>query len=93
MLPLTSETWISDQWYRATWVPEDAPRIGEAFRALRGHAERWPTQRAFVDALPVRNHPIGLERKLTDEERAAGREAMERIKGLIKPGLGGRGGE
>lgn len=59
---LTAQAWV-DAMYSgpSAWCQElDEQRLVSAFKAAAGQAERWPTPRAVLSALPPRPHRLAL---------------------------------
>lgn len=80
----TTEVWIDVIAGYARWTGDDLPRLEAAFITLEKHAERWPVPKHFLDAIPKLGAVLALERKITDEERAAGKAALGKIMGMLK---------
>jgi len=72
----TVRSWVEDLWMdaRYSWIDPDSDRarIAEAFRRIRQHAERWPTQADFARNLPSPpTHTAIAHRPCTDEQAKA----------------------
>lgn len=63
----------------------DAGRIGQGFSRLLAEIERWPTPKMLIERLPPRPEPLKLEhkRRLTPEEKARGRENLNKLYSMI----------
>lgn len=54
VLPGTASTWVEALTMGRNWDQQrDTPRIREAFARMKLDAQRWPSPRDFLDALPT----------------------------------------
>lgn len=84
---LTAASWVQALWcHNPRWTEKpDAPRLTEAFTTVAGRAERWPTPRTVLDAMPARKQPLALPLRGTPAPPAV-REMLARLNSrLPKP--------
>ncbi len=64
---LTATAWIDTLWHHAVrWDEQlDSPRLEAAFKAAARGAERWPTPRQVLQALPDRTATAALPAPFT----------------------------
>lgn len=63
---LVATSWVQAMWDTAAWAEEaDAGRLHQAFLRTGGSADRWPTPRQVLDAMPARPRPLALPQPRT----------------------------
>jgi hypothetical protein len=82
---LTAQSWMTALWMAGlAWNEErDAYRLYQGFINAAAAADRWPTPRAVLQALPARPEqpqlPAPLAARCTPEQRARMAEARRRV--------------
>lgn len=85
----TALVWVDTLWANKAWQEDDQARIDQAFKALCGAVDRWPSPKQLIEQLPARAALPALKRAApTAQQRAEALAQIDELCQSLKMGGG-----